>query len=96
MSEQQQQQQPDVCRVCGKPFARQGRYRVSSVLPDGTVKANVDVCSLVCLARWTYDFGTRQGVKGAMAIRAGLDNPETIKQVIGGFVDHFMGGKKQG
>ena len=62
------------CIHCKKALSRD-YFRISRMTVPGAVLGHVDVCSLICIVSWTYNFGVKKSTQGVLAVK------ETIMQI---------------
>jgi hypothetical protein len=55
------------CSFCGRPAV--AYYELTKVEKDGTKHGPQQICSLLCLVRWSYEFGTKEVQRGVGLLR---------------------------
>jgi hypothetical protein len=58
------------CSYCRKPTG--SHFKVTRIDSAGQNRGEVNTCSVLCLIRWSYDYGTRQGVEGALMVKSAI------------------------
>ncbi|OHD26722.1 MAG: hypothetical protein A2Y38_22630 [Spirochaetes bacterium GWB1_59_5] len=51
------------CARCRKPFSNRGHFEIRRKNGAGDVISAVPLCSMLCLAQWSYEECVRQGVR---------------------------------
>lgn len=51
------------CARCRKPFTSRGHFEINRKDGNDKIINAVQVCSLMCLAQWSYEECVRQGVR---------------------------------
>lgn len=72
------------CATCKKPLA--GHYRVTAIGANAQERGTIRTCSVLCLIQWAYSFAAERTTQGAMMVSAAAKDPDTLKQLIKGFV----------
>jgi hypothetical protein len=62
------------CQQCSN--AMSSHYQLNHINTTGAVDGTVSVCSLICVVRFAYSYGTQRGAMGAMAIK------QTVTQLL--------------
>jgi hypothetical protein len=54
---------PKNCARCRKSFSNRGHFEISRKDGAGGIINAVSLCSMLCLAQWSYEECVRQGVR---------------------------------
>lgn len=64
------------CAKCGRHLGH--RFEVTRYDARGVNRGVVNVCSIVCLIRWAYDYGVNRGVAGVVSIHTAFQQLATM------------------
>jgi hypothetical protein len=70
------------CAHCNRPLGP--RFEITRYDAAGAARGTTNVCSIVCLVQWSYDYGIRRGVQGVIMVKSLFGNlVEALKSVRG-------------
>ena len=60
------------CKHCKNSLERISHFEVTRFNRKGEREGSVNVCSILCLMNWSYNYAVRRGVAGVLSVREAI------------------------